>query len=221
MSRTIILSLAAAVTIATAGLASTTADARGFGGGFARGGGGLGGGHISGRGGRTTLARVSNPGRTGHPGHPGHPGRFSHWHPHHGHWLFRDGVWVDIGEGEVPYVAPAPGPCTCLTKNYTPDGLVVFADVCTKESASSPVDGRAADATQVPATQVPATQVPATQVPATQVPTTGAKTSDTKSADAAQTPTTATNAVTNYAGRTYKDYLAANPQASTPAPQKN
>ena len=26
---------------------------------------------------------------------------------------------------------------------------------------------------------------------------------------------------TNYAGRTYKDYLAANPQASTPAPQKN
>jgi hypothetical protein len=108
--------------------------------------------------------------------------------------LFRDGVWVDIGGGEVPYIAPAPapGPCTCLTKNYTPDGLVVFADVCTKESASSPVDGRAADATQVP--------------------TTGAT-----AADATQTPPSATN----YAGRTYKDYLAANPQASTPAPQKN
>ena len=199
MSRTIILSLAAAVTIASAGLASSTADARGFGGGFARGGGGgQGGGHISGRGGRTTLARIGTGGRTGHPGHPGHPGRFSHWHPHHGHWLFRDGVWVDIGEGEAPYVAPAaaPGPCTCLTKNYTPDGLVVFADVCTKESASSPVDGRAADATQVP--------------------TTGAK-----AADATQTPTPAAPAVTNYAGRTYKDYLAANPQASTSAPQKN
>ena len=30
------------------------------------------------------------------------------------------------------------GPCTCLTKTYTPDGLVMFADVCTKEAASAP-----------------------------------------------------------------------------------
>lgn len=195
MSRTIILSLAAAVTIAAAGLASSTADARGFGGGFARGGGGLGGGHVSGRGSRPMLARIGT-GRTGDPGHPGHHGHPGHWHPDHGHWLFRDGVWVDIDAGEAPYVAPAPGPCTCLTKNYTPDGLVVFADVCTKESASSPVDGRAADATQVPTT-------------------------DAKTADAMQTPKTAATTETNYAGRTYKDYLAANPQASTPAPQKN
>ena len=204
MSRTIILSLAAAVTIATAGLGSSTADARGFGGGFAR-GGSPGGGHISGRGGRPMLTRIGT-GRTGHPDHPGHPG---HWHPHHGHWLFRDGVWVDIDAGEAPYVAPTPGPCTCLTKNYTPDGLVVFADVCTKESASAPVDGRATDATQVPTTGAKAAD-------ATQVPTT-----DAKAADATPTPAPAANAATNYAGRTYKDYLAANPQASTPAPQKN
>ena len=194
MSRTIILSIAAAVTIAAAGLGSSTADARGFGGGFARGGGGPSGGHISGRGGRPTLTRIGT-GRTGHPDHPGHPG---HWHPHHhGHWLFRDGVWVDIDADEAPYVAPTPGPCTCLTKNYTPDGLVVFADVCTKESASAPVDGRAADATQVPTTDAKAAP------------------------DATQTPTPAANAATNYAGRTYKDYLAANPQTSTPVPQKN
>ena len=93
-----------------------------------------------------------NPGRGGHPGHPGHPG---HWAGHHhGHWVFRNGIWIDIdGVDDVvvtPAVAPAPGPCTCLTKNYTPDGLVVFADICTKELASAPVDGRAADATQVP-----------------------------------------------------------------------
>ena len=34
-----------------------------------------------------------------------------------------------------------PGPCTCLTKNYTPEGMVVFQDLCTKEMASAPVDG--------------------------------------------------------------------------------
>ena len=37
-------------------------------------------------------------------------------------------------------VAPAVArPCTCLTKEYTPDNLVVFKDVCTKEVASAPV----------------------------------------------------------------------------------
>ena len=40
-----------------------------------------------------------------------------------------------------PIAAPTPGPCTCLTKTYTQDGLVVFADLCTKESASAPVGG--------------------------------------------------------------------------------
>ena len=34
-----------------------------------------------------------------------------------------------------------PGPCTCLTKGYTPEGMVVFKDQCTKEMASAPVDG--------------------------------------------------------------------------------
>jgi len=39
----------------------------------------------------------------------------------------------------APSYAAAPAPrCTCLTKN-TPDGLVVFQDVCTKEAASAPV----------------------------------------------------------------------------------
>lgn len=36
------------------------------------------------------------------------------------------------------YSKPAPAPsCTCLTKEYAPDGTVIFKDVCTKETAVS------------------------------------------------------------------------------------
>jgi hypothetical protein len=120
------------------------------------------------------------------------------FHPHHhGHWVFRFGHWIVVDdvveEAPATVVAPAaiPGPCTCLTKNYTPSGLVVFADICTKESASAPVDGSAGDTSQAPSTPVAASAVPMTVVPTTP----------------------------NYAGKTYDDYLAANPQAANPAPQ--
>jgi hypothetical protein len=218
MSGKIILSLAAAATIAVASLASQSADARGFGGGFGGGrsfggGGGFGGGgHVAraaftGHGGRTLTPIF--PGRSGHripivPIHPIDPGHPIGFDPHHHHhWVFRDGGWVVIDDvvDEAPAVVAEPGPCTCLTKAYTPSGLVVFADVCTKESASASVDG-SADATQVPTTPVAAMAVPMSVVPTTP----------------------------NYAGRTYEDYLAANPQAAQPqastppaatAPQKN
>ncbi|MBV8837569.1 MAG: hypothetical protein JO000_13590, partial [Alphaproteobacteria bacterium] len=42
------------------------------------------------------------------------------------------------GYAVAPAATPAPS-CTCLTKQYTPDGLVVFQDVCTKEVASAPI----------------------------------------------------------------------------------
>jgi len=208
MSRKTILTLASAATLAVAMLASQSADARGFGGGgFGGGGGGrgFGGGgfasHSIGRGGNIGMARVT--GRVGrpiipilNPGRPGHPG-FPHWgfhHHDHGHWVFRFGRWIVVDDvvEEAPAIvtAPAPGPCTCLTKNYTPSGLVVFADVCTKESASASVYS-SSDASQAPTTPVAATAVPMTVVPTTP----------------------------NYAGRTYDDYLAANPQAANPAPQ--
>jgi len=204
MSRTVIFSLATAATIAIASLASSSADARGFGGfgggggrSFAAGGlggrsvGGLGrgsGAHSFARGGRT-VAGLRNPGRGGHPGHSGH---LAGLHRHHRHWVFRDGIWIDVGgpddgygyDGVVgeapvaPVIGPGPGPCTCLTKNYTSDGQVVFADLCTKESATAPVEGRAADLTPAPAPS-------------------------------------------SYAGRTYDDYLADHPQAARPAPEKN
>jgi len=233
MSRKMILSLAAAA-IAVATFASQSADARGFGGGGFGGGGmgrvsGLGGGHFGG-GGISRVGGLGGGGRTltpifpGRP--PGHrppfipiipihnvpdpgPGPFPGPHPifppighhHHHHWVFRGGVWIvidDVTEEVVPADVddgPAPGPCTCLTKTYTPSGLVVFADVCTKESASASVDASySANTTQVPTTPVAATAVPMSVVP--------------------------TNP--DYAGRTYEDYLAANPQLAQPqasAPQ--
>jgi hypothetical protein len=188
MSRklTLTFALATAATIAAASLASTTADARGFGGGF---GGGrvAGGGHIA-SGGRT-LTPILNPGRTGNPRFPrwpGHPGRNWTYHPH-GHLVFRYGRWIMIDQAvdEVP-AAPVSGPCTCLTKTYTPDGLVVFADVCTNEAASARVDGSANTATPDKSSDATEAQPAAAAAPSSQ----------------------------NYAGRTYQEFLTANGQAS-------
>lgn len=193
MSRKVIITLAAA-TVAVAGLASSSSYASGFGGGHMFGGGHkFAGAAAFGHGGGLKLARL--PGRTIRPilpVHPGHPIIIGHG-PHHWHWVFRGGRWVEVDDVavETPVELPAavtPAPCTCLTKTYTPTGLVVFADVCTKESASAPATNDSADASQAPTTPVPATATPIAQVPTTP----------------------------NYAGRTYQDYLAANPQAAQP-----
>jgi hypothetical protein len=209
MSRKFIFSLAAAATIAAAAtLASSAADARGFGGGGGFGGGhfggggggfarssGFGGNHFAGRsfGGNHFAGRNFtrfNPIRGGYPGH-------NHWAwHHHRHWFWRDGRWF-YGDGDYGVdggvdaaVAPVatPGPCTCLTKTYTQDGLVVFADVCTKEAASAPVGGT--EVTPPAKTSEATPPAPPTNV-----------------AEASQAPTT-----TNYAGKTYQDFLAANGQ---------
>jgi hypothetical protein len=198
MSRklTLTFALATAATIAAASLGSSPADARGFNGGF-------GGGRSLGNGGRTLtpiLGRPGNPGRIGNPGFPrfpGHPGHRWTYHPH-GHLVFRGGRWIMIDQvvDEAP-IAPVSGPCTCLTKTYTPDGLVVFADVCTKEAASARVDGSAAAPTPVPPID--------------------------KSSDATEVQPADAAAPTaqNYAGRTYQEFLAANGQAASQANLKN
>jgi hypothetical protein len=209
MSRklTLTFALATAATIAAASLCSTTADARGFGGGFGGGrmSGGFGGnrimgGHI-GNGGR--LTPILNPGRGGNPGFPRWPRNPGHrwtYHPH-GHLVFRFGRWIVIDDvvdaAPVAPVAPVAGPCTCLTKTYTADGLVVFADVCTKEAASARVDGGPAAATPVPPVD--------------------------KSSDASDAQPAASGAPTsqNYAGRTYQEFLAANGQTAPQANLKN
>jgi hypothetical protein len=198
MSRKVIITLAAAATVAVAGLASSSPTyARGFVGGNT-------GGHFNAfRMTRTRGVGTLTPGKPdrisklcilGRPCPPRHPvPPIWVWHHHHHHhWVFRGGRWIveDVAV-ESPVVLPpavTPAPCTCLTKTYTPTGLVVFADVCTKESASAPAADDSADASQAPTTPVPATATPIAQVPTTP----------------------------NYAGRTYQDYLAANPQSAQP-----
>ena len=194
MSGKLIITLAAAATVAVASLASSSSTyARGFGGGFARGGGAAFGHTVRAR---TTVTARRGQGLT--PIFPvGHrpPRRPPIWvwhHHHHHHWVFRGDRWIiDDVAVEAPVVLPpavTPAPCTCLTKTYTPTGLVVFADVCTKESASAPATDDTADASQAPTSPVAATATPISDVPTTP----------------------------NYAGRTYEDYLAANPQAAQP-----
>ncbi len=70
-----------------------------------------------------------------------------HWHPHW-HWNYgwwRRPIWtgpVIAAGGVATYAATTPAPvtnrCTCLTKEYTPQGAVVFKDVCTNEMAMNP-----------------------------------------------------------------------------------
>jgi hypothetical protein len=226
-SRKVIFALAAAAALAAASLASGPTYARPFGGGqgghggqggqgghvlrLAFGGQGGRGGHVgkisfggerAGKRGIRPLHPIRDPiGRLRPPRHRGVPPVWVlHHHRHHHHWVFRGGRWIILDEPVIatPVVEAAPGPCTCLTKTYTPSGLVVFADVCTKESASAPATSDTSDATQVPTSPVAATAVPIGKVPT----------------------------APDYAGLTYEDYLAANPQAAIPqaapsAPQNN
>jgi hypothetical protein len=85
-------------------------------------------------------------------GNPGTPHVHLYPHFHHTHFVrWHNHIWVrPVGYVRGVETAVVPGPCTCLTKNYTPEGMVVFADQCTKESASSPVAG-SSDAAQADA----------------------------------------------------------------------
>jgi hypothetical protein len=153
--------IASAVALSTPAFAFTSHGGSHMGGGsHFSGGNHFGGGHFGGG------NRISTNFRQ-----PGHNWRRPgwNWHPHY-HRIFVGGRWI---VREVGYVEPvavvAPGPCTCLTKEYTPDGTVVFKDLCTKEMAAAPVAGPE------------------------------------KTSEAAPS--------SNFAGKTYQDYLAANQDA--------
>jgi hypothetical protein len=134
-SRTSFLALAAIASIGAAALitSASSADARGFGGGFSRGGGIHFGGFRS---------------SSRHAGLRFHHRR--HWQHHHRPWQVRwHRPWI-YGVGTAAIAAPAyaavapkpaAGPCTCLTKEYTKENLVVFKDRCTKETAAAPIGG--------------------------------------------------------------------------------
>jgi hypothetical protein len=124
--KSVLLAVAASAALGLAVLGSTDAFARGHGGGGH--GGGRGGHGIHGGGGGMRM-------------HGG--GHFRHVHRHHRHWHRHYVRWhrpVVYG-GYATYAVARPaiaGPCTCLTKEYTPEGAVLFKDRCTNEMAMNP-----------------------------------------------------------------------------------
>jgi hypothetical protein len=76
------------------------------------------------------------------PGKPVHwPGLKPHWPHKHPHWHvhYRPRIWYPAPVAVAPtYIASRPGPCTCLSKEYTPQGAVLFKDRCTNEMAMNP-----------------------------------------------------------------------------------
>src|ERR1041385_3334429 len=128
--RTSMFAIAAVAALGVASLITTTssADARCFGGGGFH--VGMGGGHAMRRGGGARLgggARVRQGGFRhigfrrigGHPNWCRYTGR-CHIHVRwHRPWIYGTGL-VATSYAVAP-VAAAPRPCTCLTKEYTPD----------------------------------------------------------------------------------------------------
>jgi hypothetical protein len=113
-----LLAVVASAALGLAMLAPTAASAKH--------GGGHGGGH------------GKHGGHGMHGGH-GHGGHFGHHHRHrHPHWHVRYHRPVWYGVRPVYVARPVAGPCTCLSKEYTPDGAVLFKDRCTNEAAMNP-----------------------------------------------------------------------------------
>jgi hypothetical protein len=128
-----LLALAAVVALGTTALTSTSAEAHGkFGGGGGKfhGGGFHGGGKHFHGGGK-------------HFGHGHfHRHRHGHWHPRwrhrHVHYYPRPVIYAarPVVYGAAPVVTT--NRCTCLTKEYTQEGAVLFKDICTNEAAINP-----------------------------------------------------------------------------------
>ena len=118
-----LLALAAVVALGTTALTSTSADAKGFhgggkgfhGGGFHKGGHGHGHGHFP-----ATSVTVS------------------HWHGHRRIYYPRPVIYAarPVVYSAAPVVTT--NRCTCLTKEYTQEGAVLFKDICTNEAAINP-----------------------------------------------------------------------------------
>ena len=148
-----LLALAAIVTLGAAALVSSEASARGHGGG---GGGFRGGGmHSSARMVGGSHFRGIRPIFRSMARHHHNFGfrRFTHrphWHHHnfcgrwgwHYRWCGWSRPWiypvVTGGVATTYAAAPTYNRCTCLTKEYTQEGAVVFKDVCTQEIAMNP-----------------------------------------------------------------------------------
>ena len=115
-----LLAVAASAVLGLAMLSPNVASARGHGGGHGGGHGMHGGGHgmHGGHGGR-------------HFGHHRH-----HWHRHYVRW--HRPIWYSPVVYGYGVRTATPGPCTCLSKEYTQEGAVLFKDRCTNEMAMNP-----------------------------------------------------------------------------------
>ena len=137
-----ILALAAVASVGAFALSSTGASA--FGGHGFHGAPPLGAGPHSG-GGAPPLKPGPHFGGLGSM-HVAHKPIFNpnwHWHWHWRHYGWRRPIWIApvVAGGVATYAAtttPTYNRCTCLTKEYTPQGAVVFKDVCTNEMAMNP-----------------------------------------------------------------------------------
>ena len=139
-----LLALAAVASIAAFALTSTDALARagmGMGGGVRGPGSGM---HISGgsgphftsfRYGRHVPGRIVGIPPILYPPHHHHDWHWSWWRWHRPYWV---APVVATGVAASYAATPSYSRCTCLTKDYTPEGAVVFKDVCTNEFAMNP-----------------------------------------------------------------------------------
>ncbi len=128
--------IAAAAVIGASMIAPTSASA--FGGSHAKGVSHVKG--VSHTSGVKHVNAVSHLGRGIRPGHGCHNGaKWNCWHPNH-NWHVHYRLPRLYGVAPVAYVATqtVAAPCTCLTKEYTPEGAVLFKDRCTNEAAMNP-----------------------------------------------------------------------------------
>ena len=97
-----------------------------------------------------------------HTGGLNHSPRYDH-RPHHVRWQrpYVYGVGT-VAVAAPTYAAPAyaavarpAAPCTCLSKEYTQDNVVVFKDRCTNEAAAAPMGQQQSEAQPGNAEQVP------------------------------------------------------------------
>jgi hypothetical protein len=153
--KSMMLALAATVSLGAVALSSSTASAfhpvGGLGGVRAIGSGGL---HVTSKPFVSGIA-INKPMVNGIKINPWPKFGYNwnwHWHRPHAWWWgygWRRPYWIApvvaggvAAGGAATYAAttsaPATSTCTCLTKQYTPQGAVVFKDVCTNEMAMNP-----------------------------------------------------------------------------------
>ena len=131
-----LLAVAASAALGLAMLSPTDASARGHGGGGGGGGCTAAATAVACMAAATAAECAWSAAVIGGRSHIG----FRHCHPHW-HVRYHRPIWY----GVRPVLhrlqrarCRVAGPCTCLSKEYTPDGAVLFKDRCTNEAAMNP-----------------------------------------------------------------------------------